>query len=185
MRQGESDQEQPEGDFVEAGDGETELSEARPMDEFEIMSPSSAVPMPTGPLGLIDRYKFAQLRSRKDLEAVEVVLDARVEQLRHAAQAASRESKARWDARSAEVVSAMKTVVQAQLRAVENDRMASRFDSIERAYGMFAAKVREVETGPLPEELREDLIRKLRENLTATIDRLENDTIADKYDLTD
>jgi len=185
MRAGESDQEEAGRELSESGESDAELVEAHPTTEFDIMSPTAGLPSPTEPLGLIDRYKFAQLRSRKDLEAVEVVLDARVEQLRHAADAASRESKARWDARSAEVVSAMKTVVQAQLRAVENERMSSRFESIERAYGMFAAKVREVETGPLPDDLREDLIRKLRENLTATIERLENDTIADKYDLTD
>ena len=48
-----------------------------------------------------------------------------------------------------------------------------------------ATKVREVETGPLPDELRDDLVKKLRENLTATIERLESDAIAGRYDLKD
>ena len=185
MRHDESDQDEDGRESANVPEGGTELSEARPVSAFELMSPSSDGTTPVHPLGLIDRFKLAQLKSRKDLEAVEIVLDARIEQMKHAAEAASRESKARWDARSAEVVSAMKTVVQARLRGIENERMANRFESIENAYEMFASKVRDVETGPLPDDLREDLIRKLRENLTATIERLEADAIADRYDLKD
>jgi hypothetical protein len=146
---------------------------------------SSGGTAPNEPLRLIDRFLLANLHSRKELEAVQVVLDARIEQLRHQAAAASRESKTYWDARSAEVVAAMKTYVQARLRAIENERMASRLDSLERAYEMFASKVREVETGTLPEEIRGELIRKMRQNLDETIDRLERDAIAEKYDLRD
>jgi hypothetical protein len=140
---------------------------------------------PDQPLGVIDRFRFAQLRTRKELEAVEIVLDARLDELRRAADAASQQSKARWDARTAEVVTALKTVVQAQLRSIETERMEQRFQAIERAYELFASKVREVETGPLPEDLRGELIQKLRANLTATLQRLEDDTLADRYDLTD
>ena len=55
----------------------------------------------------------------------------------------SKKSKTYWNAKSAEVVSAMKTFVQAQLRGIENERMASRLDSLKDAYEMFASKVRD------------------------------------------
>jgi hypothetical protein len=163
------------------------LARRGPPQEAELADapPDGAAPTPTQPLGLIDKYRLANLRSRKELEAVEIALDARITEMRHQADAASRESKAYWDAKSAEVVTAMKTFVQAQLRGIENDRMASRFDSITSAYELFATKVREIETGSLPDDLREGLIRKLRENLTETIGRLENDALADRYDLKD
>jgi len=165
--------------------GDAELTEARPTHDLDLVPSPPDDAAPAGPLGLIDRFRFAQLRSRKELEAVEIVLDARLDEMRNAAAAAARESKARWNARTADVVTALKTVVQAQLRGIENERMVSRFESIERAYEAFAAKVREVETGTLPDELRDDLVRKLREHLTATIARLENDAIADRYELKD
>ncbi len=157
----------------------------QPAGDAALLGDASEDGVPSKPVGLIEKFKLSNLRSRKELEAVSIVLDARLDEMRHQADAASRESKAYWGARSAEVVSAMKTFVQARLRATENERMASRFDSIEGAYLMFAAKVRDIEAGPLPEDLRESLIRKLHANLTETIERLENDALAEKYDLTD
>lgn len=181
MQHGGSDDEDKGGELVEANDGDAQLvPEIEPAPETE-----DAPAQPSGPLAVIDRFRLAQLRSRKELEAVEIVLDARLTEMRHAAEAAAEESRARWNARTAEVVSALKTVVQAQLRGIENERMEQRFEAIERAYETFAAKVREVETGPLPDELRQDLVHKLRAHLTATIERLENDAIAGRYDLKD
>ena len=78
--------------------------------------------------------------------------------------------RARQRARTAEVVSGLKTVVQARLRGIENERMDNRFESIEKAYQTFAARVRDIETGELPEELRQDLVGKLR-GVGARIDR--------------
>ena len=153
--------------------------------ELQPVVPSPAEIATTEPLGLIGRLRLENLQSRKELEAVQVVLDAKIEQMRHQADAASRESKAYWGVRSAEVVEAMKTYVQARLRGIENERMASRLDSLKSAYELFASKVEEVESGSLPEEIRADLIRKMRENLDETIQRLEGDAIAEKYDLTD
>jgi hypothetical protein len=156
-----------------------------PSREVEILGESPSDLTPTEPLGWIDKFKLANLQSKKELEAVAVVLTARVDLMRHQADAAARESKAYWDARSAEVVSAMKSFVQAKLRGIENERMASRLDALKGAYELFAEKVREVESGPLPEEMREELVKKMRENLEATIERLESDAIAEKYDLKD
>ncbi|NRB36795.1 MAG: DNA/RNA non-specific endonuclease, partial [Rhodobacteraceae bacterium] len=107
---------------------------------------SVVIPSRFNKLADADRPETAALgaATKKELEAVAIVLDARIDQMRHQAAAASRESKAYWDAKSAEVVSAMKTFVQAQLRGIENERMASRLDSLKSAYEMFASKVREV-----------------------------------------
>lgn len=162
------------------------LPKPLPPQEVEALSTRAAGELATTePLGLIDKYKLATLRSKKELEAVRVVLDTHLDMLRHQADAAARESKTRWDSKSAEVVSAMKSFVQARLRSIENERMASRLDALQAAYELFAEKVREVERGSLPEDLRQDLIRKMHENLNGTIERLENDSIARKYDLSD
>lgn len=164
---------------------EAEIVEDAPAEGHELAPSSPEDIRSMRPIAVLERYQMARLRSRKELEAMEIVLDSRLAELRHAADSRSAESKARWDARTAEVVSGLKTVVQAQLRGIENERMGGRFESIEKAYRTFAAKVRDVETGELPEELRQDLVAKLRQNLEATIKRLEDDTIADRYDLKD
>lgn len=163
---------------------EAEIVESAPGDD-SALAPAPAPAASMHPIAALERFQMARLRSRKELEAMEIVLDSRLAELRHAADSRSAESKARWDARTAEVVSGLKTVVQAHLRTIENERMGGRFESIERAYETFAAKVRDVETGSLPDELRQDLVTKLRRNLEATIQRLEDDTIADRYDLKD
>jgi hypothetical protein len=173
------------GQELEAAKGEAALPERRTQEGFEGLAAASSEMVPTEPLGLIDKFKLASLQSKKELEAVSILLDSRITQMSHQAEAAARESKTYWDAKSAEVVSAMKTFVQAQLRGIENERMASRLDSLKDAYEVFASKVREVESGSLPEEIRGDLIRKMHENLNATIERLEKDAIAETYDLND
>jgi hypothetical protein len=185
MSQDESNPDEASRELEATDKGEAKRPEDALSRNYEVSRASAGELVPTEPLGLLDKFKLATLQSRKELEAVSIVLDARIEQMRHQAEAASRESKTYWDAKSAEVVSAMKTFVQAQLRGIENERMASRLDSLKSAYEMFASKVREVETGSLPEEMRESLIRKMHENLTETIERLEKDAIADKYDLKD
>ncbi len=137
------------------------------------------------PEGLIANFKLSRLRSKTELAAVAIVLDARLEEMQRQADAAAHESKAYWDGKTAQVVSAMKTVVQARLRSIETERMSNRFESIETAYNLFADKVRDVEAGSLPDELREELIRKLHANLKESIARIEKDTLADSYDLKD
>jgi len=185
MSHDESHADQPDRKLEITHERESQLPAQKGPHDVEVVANASGESTPTGPVRLIDKFKLANLRSKKELEAVAIVLDARIDELRHQADAASRESKAYWDGKTAEVVSAMKTFVQAKLRGIENERMASRFDSLESAYNNFAAKVREVEAGSLPEELRESLIRKMHVNLTETIERLENDRLADTYDLKD
>jgi len=172
-------------DGVERQEVDAEIVESGPDGALGLTPLSAEQGGAMMPLAALERFQIARLRSRKELEAMEIVLDSRLDELRHAASARSEESKARWNARTAEVVSGMKTVVQAHLRDIENERMGGRFESIEKAYEAFSAKVRDVESGSLPEELRQDLVSKLRQNLEGTIKRLEDDSIAERYDLTD
>ena len=173
------------GDLVDPQVIDAEIVESAPRGALGLTPSSADEAGALMPLAALERFQLARLRSRKELEAMEIVLDSRLDELRHAAGARSEESKARWNARTAEVVSGLKTVVQASLRDIENERMGGRFESIEKAYEAFAAKVRDVESGTLPDALRQDLVAKLRQNLEATIKRLEDDSIADRYDLTD
>ncbi|MCP3914950.1 MAG: hypothetical protein GY711_05305 [bacterium] len=156
-------------------------------EELEVrpVEPDLSRPVPTEPVGFLDQFLVARLRSKKELEAVTIVLDNHLDRLRHQAESRSRESETYWNARSAETVAAMKTYAQAKLRLLENQRMASRWDAFQEAYELFDAKVREIEGGSLSDEVRETLIKKIRENLASTIERIEADTIAGQYDLKD
>ncbi len=137
------------------------------------------------PVGMLAKLRVANLRSRKELEAANIVLDAQLAKLRHQGEAVARESKAYWDAKSVEVASSIKTYVQARLRGLENERMASRMDSLQEAYELYAEKTKEVLEGPMPDSMKESLIKRLGTTLEDTLTRIETDAIASEHELGD
>lgn len=137
------------------------------------------------PAGIIRKLRLSQLHTRKELEATAVVLDAQLAKLRHQGEAVERESKAYWDAKSVEVASSIKTYVQSRLRGMENERMASRMNSLQEAYELYAAKTEEILEGSMPESMKEDLIKRLGKTLEDTLQRIETDALADQHGLGD
>jgi len=130
MAHDDEDREEQGGEAEEPQEVEAEIVESTPGDELQLAPSSAEQSGSRQPLAVLERFQISRLRSRKELEAMEIVLDSRLEELRHAANARSEESKARWDSRTAEVVSGLKTVVQARLRGIENERLVDRFESI-------------------------------------------------------
>jgi hypothetical protein len=164
---------------------ETAIQRSEPQAVERVETQQAAELFEREPTGLISRMRATNLRSRKELEAAEVVLDAQLTELRHRGEAAARESKAYWDARSVEVASTIKTYVQARLRGMENERMAGRMDALQEAYELYHAKTKEILAGSMPDAMKEDLIKRLGDNLQETLRRIETDAIAGKHDLGD
>ena len=131
-----------------------------------------------------DRLRENRLVSAKQLEATEIMLDTQIEKLGHQAEAAKRESKAFCDAKSVEVAENIKTYFQAKIRTLENERLMSRNESINEAYTRTAQKMEEVLNGPLPDQLKTEVIERLSKNLEKTVEHLENNTIAARHGLT-
>lgn len=155
---------------------EVELVEAERIANLSLTEPAS---------GTLGKLLHGHLRTRKELEATAIVLDAQLAKLRHQGEAVARESKAYWDAKSVEVASTIKTYVQARLRNLENERMAHRMDALQEAYEVYAQKTEEVLEGPLPEEMKQSLLQRLGRTLEESLQRIEADAIADRHDLTD
>ena len=101
----------------------------------------------------------------------------------HQSDAANRESRAFWDAKSVEVAETIKTYVQATVRALEIDRLDSRNADIQRAYEVAATALENARTAKLPEVLKDRLIQDVLDNFERTLSRIQNDTIVSKYDL--
>lgn len=165
-----------ESSLQETPASEVQLVEAQRVSDLSMDDPAG---------GLLSKLRHGHLRTRKELEAVEIVLDAQLAKLRHQGEAVERESKAYWDAKSVEVASSIKTYVQARLRAMENERMESRMSSLQEAYEMYAAKSEEVLQGSLPESMKESLLQRLGQTLETSLKRIETDAIAGQHDLLD
>ncbi|HRW65320.1 MAG TPA: hypothetical protein P5032_06160 [Candidatus Competibacter sp.] len=135
--------------------------------------------------GILTRMKANALKNKKELEAAEVIFDTQLEKLKHQATAAKRESQAFWDAKSVEVSESIKTYVQSTLSSLENQRLTTKNEAIEQAYKETSRKITEIYADEqLPPMLRDRLIQELMENMKNTVDRLKNDAIAQRYDLT-
>ena len=155
---------------------EVELVEAERIANLTVAEPAG---------GVLTKLRQGHLRTRKELEATEIVLDAQLAKLRHQGEAVERESKAYWDAKSVEVASSIKTYIQARLRSMENERMANRMDALQEAYEVYAQKSQEVLEGALPEEMKQSLLQRLGKTLEESLQRIETDAIAGRHDLTD
>lgn len=137
------------------------------------------------PQGFLAQLRFSSLRSRRDLEAADVALSAEIELLRHRAEAASRESKAYWDAKSVEIATTIKSYVQARLRMLEIERFADKTSALEHAYELFWSKIETIQDKALPEDVKSQLIDSVHRSFSDLLNRLQDDTIAGRFDLKD
>lgn len=134
-------------------------------------------------MGLISRLKARNAESAHELEKARLTYETEIGLLRHKADAALRESRAFWDAKSVEVAETIKTYVQSTVRALEINRLDSRNDDLQRAYESASAALQKAQSSTLPEVMKDRLIQDILTNFERTVDRIQNDTIVARYDL--
>ncbi|MEZ6032327.1 MAG: hypothetical protein R3C17_04485 [Planctomycetaceae bacterium] len=134
-------------------------------------------------MGMINRLRLRNAESAHQLERARLAYRTEMQLITHQSDAAIRESRAFWDAKSVEVAETIKTYVQATVRALEIDRLDSRNADIQRAYEVAAAALENARTAKLPEVLKDRLIQDVLDNFERTLSRIQNDTIVSKYDL--
>lgn len=134
-------------------------------------------------MGLISRLKLRNAESAHELQKARTTYETEIELIRHKADAAIRESKAFWDAKSVEVAESIKTYVQSTVRALEIDRLDSRNADLQRAYESAADALDKAKSSSLPEVMKDRLIQDILSNFEKTLERIQEDTIVSKYDL--
>lgn len=134
-------------------------------------------------LGMINRMRRRNAESAHQLEKARLAYRTEMQLIQHQAEAATRESKAFWDAKSVEVAESIKTYVQATIRALEIDRLDSRNADLQRAYEAATAAMEKARSSKMPEVMKDRLIQNILDNFEATLDRIQNDTIVSRYEL--
>lgn len=134
-------------------------------------------------MGMINRLRLRNAESAHQLEKARLAYKTEMQLITHQSDAAIRESRAFWDAKSVEVAETIKTYVQATVRALEIDRLDSRNSDMQRAYEVAATALEKARSSKLPEVLKDRLIRDILDNFDRTLARIQNDTIVSKYDL--
>lgn len=143
----------------------------------------SAAEVERDQMGLINRLRMRNAESAHQLERARLAYRTEMQLITHQSDAAIRESRAFWDAKSVEVAETIKTYVQATVRALEIDRLDSRNADIQRAYEVAAAALEKARTAKLPEVLKDRLMKDVLDNFEKSLSRIQNDTIVSKYDL--
>ena len=143
----------------------------------------SAAEVERDQMGLINRLRMRNAESAHQLERARLAYRTDMQLITHQSDAAIRESRAFWDAKSVEVAETIKSYVQATVRALEIDRLDSRNADIQRAYEVAAAALEKARTAKLPEVLKDRLMKDVLDNFERTLSRIQNDTIVSKYDL--
>lgn len=134
-------------------------------------------------MGVIRRLQARNAASAHELQKARTTYETEIELIRHKADAAIRESKAFWDAKSVEVAESIKTYVQATVRALEIDRLDSRNADLQRAYESAADALEKAKSSGMPEVMKDRLIQDILNNFEKTLARIQEDTIVSKYDL--
>lgn len=134
-------------------------------------------------MGLISRLKLRNAESAHELQKARTTYETEMELIRHKADAAIRESKAFWDAKSVEVAESIKTYVQSTVRALEIDRLDSRNSDLQRTYEIAAEALEKAKSSNIPEVMKDRLIQDILSNFEKTLERIQEDTIVSKYDL--
>ena len=159
-------------------DAERQVSSSMPSTQAP-----SAAEVEREQMGLINRLRLRNAESAHQLERARLAYRTDMQLITHQSDAAIRESRAFWDAKSVEVAETIKSYVQATVRALEIDRLDSRNADIQRAYEVAAAALEKARTAKLPEVLKDRLMKDVLDNFERTLSRIQNDTIVSKYDL--
>ena len=144
---------------------------------------SSAADVERDQMGMINRLRLRNAESAHQLERARLAYRTDMQMITHQSDAAIRESRAFWDAKSVEVAETIKTYVQATVRALEIDRLDSRNADIQRAYEVASSALEKARGSRLPEVLKDRLMKDILDNFERTLSRIQNDTIVSRYDL--
>ena len=150
---------------------------------IEQSEPEPAQEVAEDKMGMISRLKLRNAESAHELQKARTTYETEIELIRHKADAAIRESRAFWDAKSVEVAESIKTYVQSTVRALEIDRLDSRNSDLQRAYESAATALEKAKSSSLPEVMKDRLIQDILSNFEKTLERIQEDTIVSKYDL--
>jgi hypothetical protein len=134
-------------------------------------------------LGFMDRLESNRLKSKKKLAAQSVIFDAQIEKLKHQADATKRQSKAYWDAKSVDFSEGLKTYAQQSMQLLEVARQENKSNSIVAVYEKAHQQMESILKKELPNSVKKDLIEKIVDVRDATVKRIEQDVLANKYDL--
>ena len=134
-------------------------------------------------MGALTRLRARNAASAHELQKARLTYETEIGLLRHKADAALRESRAFWDARSVEIAETIKTYVQSTIRALEIDRLDSRNSDLQRAYESASAALTKAKESSLPQIMQDRLIQDILTSFENTVDRIQSDTIVSKYDL--
>jgi hypothetical protein len=134
-------------------------------------------------MGIISRLRQKNAESAHELQKAKTTYETEMQLIRHRADAAIRESKAFWDAKSVEVAESIKTYVQSTIRALEIDRLDSRNADLQRAYESASTALEKARSSSMPEVMKDRLIQDILNNFEQTLERIQNDTIVSEYDL--
>jgi hypothetical protein len=134
-------------------------------------------------MGVIRRLQARNAASAHELQKARTTYETEIQLIRHKADAAIRESKAFWDAKSVEVAESIKTYVQATVRALEIDRLDSRNADLQRAYESASDALEKAKSSTMPEVMKDRLIQDILNNFEKTLARIQEDTIVSKDDL--
>lgn len=134
-------------------------------------------------LGFIDKMKFNSLEREKKLEAQRIIFDTKIERLKHQVIATERQSKAYWNTKSVDFAEGLKTYAQASLHILENARQENKSSAIINACKIAHDKMIEVINSNLTDDMKEELIKKISITRDNSIERIDNNTLAKKYDL--
>lgn len=134
-------------------------------------------------MGMISRLRLRNAESAHELQKARTTYETEIELIRHKADAAIRESRAFWDAKSVEVAETIKTYVQSTVRALEIDRLDSRNADLQRAYQSASDALEKARASSLPEVMKDRLIQDILNNFENTLQRIQEDTIVSRYDL--
>ncbi len=134
-------------------------------------------------LGLLEKMKVNRLKSKKQLEAQELIFDTQIKTLKHEAEATERQSKAYWDTKSVDYAEGLKTYSQQNMQLLEKARQENKSNAIIEAYTNAHTKMQEILQMALPESIKQELITKIIDVRNNTVERIEYDVLSSKYEL--
>jgi hypothetical protein len=173
----------PKTELIANTQPDTSEKESSAISAKQSTSAPSAADVERDQMGMINRLRLRNAESAHQLERARLAYRTEMQLITHQSDAAIRESRAFWDAKSVEVAETIKTYVQSTIRALEIDRLDSRNADMQRAYEVASSALEKARASRLPEVMKDRLIRDILDNFEKTLSRIQNDTIVSKYDL--
>lgn len=135
--------------------------------------------------GAWDRIRAAKERQTTQLEAMKIHWKGQLERLTNATNAGVEESRAFWNARSAEICEKIKAYAQSNIHDLSNEIQAKRQQAIANAGLSADRQVKSIANTDMDETIKQHCITRIMADCFASIQQIEDNTIAKKYGLAD